>query len=135
MDAKIEFAKSWFVLAQMSITFAGVLIAASGLFITIASQSLTSAGQDSLSGATLDRNLALDKINLNRTQFAEYEYSYNRSREILSIYPNVTSSFVDAGKSSINMAENYFKLGLIFFVFAAISFMIGKHKLKKLIPK
>ena len=119
MDAKIEYAKSWFVLAQMSIILAGFFFAIAGVSYT---NSITTL------------NFAIDSIKkdisnygalqgINDSTFSE-EY-FNLSKLSSGYYNQITLS-------NLNLVLTGMISGSISVLFGILFWIVGRYSLKNL---
>jgi len=125
-DLKLEQAKSWFVLAQLSMILAGFLFASSGIMMTNAQNTLF-----------VSRNHFFDTVSLINFQItnAESLKSYNLSKDYFQLTDqlmNTTGSMHDLVVAEKNYATFSFFSALVLTIFSIMSFFFGKFQISKI---
>ncbi len=110
-EADIEIAKSWFVLAQITIILAGFLFASYGIHFTNAQTSL-------------DKTIDLTIFSIEQSKKLET----NLTKDFISLsrdYPSLVSMNLEIGRI-------YLIFAMILTIFSIIFFFVGQLQLKKI---
>lgn len=115
LTVKIEEAKSWFVLAQITIILAGFMFATSGIYYNNAKQS--------------QKSFIETAINMLNSDKMDYDLSKNDTYS-LSIY-NYLREFDKNKQDQETKYKSFLYFGLFMIILSSILFSIGYFKLQR----
>lgn len=129
---EIELAKSWFILAEILMIFSGIMFAAAGLSYAAAQDSLSRAYENYYEPIRLSREIVLDKLTLNSTQWEKYEEFYNLTTEVINTTSQVKQNWGNLTMVNLNFWKIYLLVGLFTLILSLAIFGWGQWLLRNL---